>query len=208
MKNAWLIRPKPHGANRRAEFKEKNIISVGWSGIGSLEGKSREDLMQLLSLPPYSLEGQKLGVAYSTLDLFVNKMQVGDLVLMPYKDEMTFGEIAGGYSYDPDAEQDGYPHQRAVKWLRTAYRDDLSDDLRLSLRAPTIAANLSSHLAEIEAFCNGEPPKPSAPPAQDVLEVSYPLRPDFLLSFQIPKDLSREEAQRLSTYFSTLYFTE
>lgn len=57
MRNAWLIRPVPHGIPRVTEFKEKGIIAVGWPCIGNLKGKSREDLKHLLSLPPYSLTG-------------------------------------------------------------------------------------------------------------------------------------------------------
>lgn len=49
MRNAWLIRPVPHGIPRVTEFKEKGIIAVGWPCIGNLKGKSREDLKHLLS---------------------------------------------------------------------------------------------------------------------------------------------------------------
>lgn len=83
MRNAWLIRPVPHGIPRVTEFKEKGIIAVGWPCIGNLKGKSREDLKHLLSLPPYSLTGLALGNAYATIDIFVNQMEVGDLLLMP-----------------------------------------------------------------------------------------------------------------------------
>ena len=36
MRNAWLIRPVPHGIPRVTEFKEKGIIAVGWPCIGCL----------------------------------------------------------------------------------------------------------------------------------------------------------------------------
>ena len=76
MKNAWLIRPLPHGINRLREFKEKNIIAIGWPCIGNLNGKSRGDLKLLLSQPPYSLSGIALGNAYATIDIFVNKWKL------------------------------------------------------------------------------------------------------------------------------------
>ena len=76
-------------------------------------------------------------------------------------------------------------------------------DLRSSLKVHRTTANLSHHADEIEALCKGE--KLAAP---DVVDVTYPLRPDFEVSFKIPKDISRDEAQRLSTYFASLYFTE
>lgn len=37
MRNAWLIRPVPHGIPRVTEFKEKGIIAVGWPCIGNLK---------------------------------------------------------------------------------------------------------------------------------------------------------------------------
>ena len=42
----------------------------------------------------------------------------------------------------------------------------------------------------------------------NVIEVKYPLRPGFEISFVLPKDLSKKESERLSLYFSTLYFEE
>lgn len=205
MKNAWLIRPVPHGIPRITEFKEKKIIAIGWPCIGDLKGKSREDLKLLLSNPPYSLTGLALGNAYATIDIFVNQMNVGDLLLMPYGDDIYLGEITSDYylNLSVDSYEEGYPHQRTAKWFTNVSRKDLSMDLRSSLKVHRTTANLSHHVKEIEALCKGEKPSPET----DCIHVSYPLRPDFEISFKIPKDISQDEAKRLSSYFSSLYFT-
>ena len=65
-------------------------------------------------------------------------------------------------------------------------------------------ANLSHHIDEIEALCKGE----KLAVTTDYIEVTYPLRADFEVSFKIPKDISKDEAQRLSSYFASLYFTK
>ena len=195
MRNAWLIRPVPHGIPRVTEFKEKGIIAVGWPCIGNLKGKSGEDLKHLLSLPPYSLTGLALGNAYATIDIFVNQMEVGDLLLMPNGEDI-YAAV--------DSNEEGYPHQRTAKWITNTSRKDLSMELRSSLKVHRTTANLSHHIDEIEALCKGE----KLAVTTDYIEVTYPLRADFEVSFKIPKDISKDEAQRLSSYFASLYFTK
>ena len=209
MENAWLVRPIPHGINSLTVFKENGVIAIGWPCIGDLTGKSREDLKLLLSKPPYALDGLALGNAYATIDIFVNQMTIGDLILMPNGDDIYFGEITSNYYLDSTVDNDveGYPHQRAIKWLSNTSRKDLSMDLRSSLKVHRTTANLSHHFDEIEAFSKGIKQPNDITQKRDLLDVTYPLRPDFEVSFQLPKDISREEAQRLSSYFASLYFT-
>ena len=204
MKNAWLIRPVPHGKNRVTEFREKGIIAVGWPCIGNLKGKSREDLKLILSKSPYTLTGLALGNAYATIDIFVNQMEVGDLLLMPNGEDIYLGEVTSDYYLDSnvDTDDEGYSHQRSAKWLVNISRQDLSMDLRLSLKVHRTTANLSHHADEIRALCKGE----KLVTTNDFIEVKYPLRPDFEVSFKIPKDINSDEAQRLSSYFASLYF--
>lgn len=208
MKNAWLVRPIPHGKNRVSEFKEKQIVAVGWPCIGDLNSKSREDLKQLLSEPPYSLNGLALGNAYATIDIFVNQMQISDLVLMPNGDDIYFGEITSSYYIDStvDSDDEGYPHQRMVKWISDTSRKELSMDLRSSLKVHRTTANLSHHIKEIEALCYGLKIDETTLSQDTAINVFYPLRPDFNVNFKIPKDITSDEAQRLSAYFASLYF--
>lgn len=227
MKNAWLIRPLPHGKERHSEFLARGIIAVGWPKIGDLTGKSRGQLKEILSKPPYSYDGLRLGNAYASIDILVNQMHSGDLLLMPNGDEIYFGEITGKYYYDPskDNDEDGYPHQREVKWLTTIpiSRQLLSKELRYSLKVHRTTANLSHHYAEIDALSHGREflasPEESVTLASPVnsiaatgkpnmIEISYPLRPDCMVTARIPKDINEQEAKRLGMYFSSLYFME
>lgn len=211
--NAWMVRAFPDEKPRLDEFLSKDIVAVGWPGIGSLAGKSREQLKELLSKPPYSYSSLKLGNAYATIDIFVNQMQAGDLVLVPNGDDIYLGELTSGYYHEPsvDNQVDGYPHQRTVSWFPVNLsRKDLSKGLRTSLKAHRTVANLSQHVAEISALAHGEAFEPAVEVTADtgVTAVSYPLRPDFTITFSIPNDITRQEAQRLSQYFASLYFTE
>ena len=207
-KRAWLVRPRPHEIYRMPEFKFKNIVAIGWPGIGDITGMSREDLKQTLASAPYRLSGLALGNAYATVDILLNQMQKGDLVLVADGADIYFGEISGDYSFDctVDNDSDGYPHQRPVVWLTNVSREDLSKELRSALKVHRTAANLSHHYEEIDALAHGQSYVP-AENSTGPVAVSYPLRPDFQIEFKIPSDITRDEAQRLSSYFASLYFT-
>lgn len=207
MKKYWLVRPKPYGISRINEFLSDKIIAIGWSSLGDLTDCSCEKIKDLLKQPPYSLESYEWGRAYATVDIFVNQMEVGDLVLVPNFDDIYFGRITGDYYFDPAQDSDtcGYPHQRAVTWLSRCRRDELSIELRSSLKARNTAAHLDKHAAEIEALANGERHE-TAPEKTETVSVSYPLRSDFAVTFEIPKNITKEEAQRLGAYFASLYF--
>ncbi len=211
LKNAWLVRPCPDNRNRLQEFQDKNIVAVGWPGIGSLSGKSRANLKQILSGNPYNYTGLELGNAYATVDIFVNQIKPGSLVLVPYKDDIYFAEITGGYSFDQSVDSHnsngGYPHQRTVKWLENTSRKNLSKELRSSLKVRRTAANFSKHFEEIDALAHGRDYNPQAS-IPGTINVSYPLRPGCNIDFTIPDDITKDEARRLSSYLASLYFAQ
>lgn len=206
---AWLVRPFPHNQNikRLDEFKNKEIIAVGWPNIGDLSTKSREDIKLILSGTPYNLRSLALGNAYATVDILVNQMEKNDLVLTPDGDDIYFGKITSDYVFDQsvDNNTDGYPHQRNVKWLSSTSRQKLSSSLRSSLKVHRATADLTKHFAEIKALSEGQIFVENTK-SPNKISVTYPLRPDFSISFDIPDDIEQNEAIRLSQYFETLYF--
>lgn len=208
MKNAWLVRPFPHEIKRITEFKSNNMVAIGWPCIGDLTGKSREDIKSILAGPPYNLSGLQLGNAYATVDIFVNRMQKGDLVLVPDGDDIYFGEIVSDYYLDSsvDNKSDGYSHQRKVEWYSSTLRTELSMPLRSSLKVHRTTADLSKHSEEIDLLAHGKKYFADEYKKVETLEVSYPIRADFIVSFEIPSDISSDEAKRLSKYFESLYF--
>jgi restriction system protein len=201
--NTWLIRPVPHGTNRLQEFRSRNIIAIGWPDIGNLTGQSRESIKTLLASPPNNYTGLELGNAYATIDIFVNRINTGDIVLVPNGDDIYFAEVTSGYIFDATVVADGYPHQRRVRWLADTSRGSLSKELRSSLKVHRATADLSKHATEIVALATGNPI-----PVTATIDVSYPLRPDFNVDFKIPADITKNEADRLSTYLRSLYYSE
>lgn len=209
MSNAWLVRPYPHNKEikRVEDFKQNNLVAIGWPGIGDLTGKSREDIKRILAAKPYELSGLALGNAYATIDIFVNRMNSGDLVLVPDGADIFFAEISSDYFMDGkyDNEQMGYPHQRKVKWLKSVAREDLSKQLRSSLKVHRTTADLSKHYDEIKALAYGLDYQAKGTEVETVA-VSYPLRKDFSVVFEIPVNITKDEAKRLARHLETLYY--
>lgn len=203
--NAWMLRPRPHHIYRMQEFQQQNMVAIGWVGTGDLTGMPRETLRQKLQRPPYQLQGMSLGGACAMIDAFVNQMQIGDLILMPDGEDIYFAEITGDYRYHAEADDDriGCPHQRTVMWLERTTRGKLPAGLRSALKAPRTVTNLTEYLADIEAFAHGNTEGNHS--VQEV-SVSYPLRPDYNISFAVPTDMTPTEAERLSIFVKSLYF--
>lgn len=210
MPKAWLLRPSPHGNNRMKEFLSGSFIAIGWPGIGDLTGKTREQIKEILSKPPYEYESLELGNAYATVDIFVNQMDIGDLVLVPNGNDIHFGIIKSDYGFDLryDAKTLGYSHQRRVKWLTLTLRGNLPMNLRKSLRVHRATADLSKHFDIIEALAYGNdlPQDPDSHDQSFFVSVDYPLRPDVTATVVVPRDISKAESERLSDFIKTLYF--
>ena len=205
--NAWMIRPSPHNKYRLNEFKEKNIIAIGWPHIGNLSGKSKEDIKAILSGKPYEYSGRSLGYAEAIVDIVVNQMDIGDYVLIPDGDDIYFAVIDSDYQYDlsVDNDEDGYPHQRLIKnFTSKISRDDLSDGLRNSLKSRGTSAKLSHHYEEIKTLAEGGTYSSKI----KEIPVTYQLRPDYVMKLSIPENMTKNEAERLSLFVKSLYYKE
>ncbi|WP_147534529.1 restriction endonuclease [Bacillus marasmi] len=206
MVKAWLIRPFPHDIDRLANFKSDNIIAIGWPEISSLKGKDKNEIKELLRNHPLNYSPSQLGAALATVNIFVNEIAKGDLVVIPYEDDIYFIKVISDYFFEPTKVNDGYPHQRKVEWLKGPIsRNSLPDDLRNSLRAPRTAANLSLHLNAIKHIAEDHDGS-EQPPVSSFMEISYPLRMDLNCMIKIPADITKEEAERLGNFVKTLYF--
>lgn len=207
--NAWLVRPNPQGYDRMKEFLKQGIVAIGWSGIGDLSNLSQDNIRRRLSDPPYNYSSLELGNTYATIDLFVKQMATGDYVLVPHGHSIYFAKIESNYLFDSsrDNEEEGYPHQRKVIWLSEPIpRSSLPDTLRNALKIHRSTANLTKYYKIIFSLANGEDIPQNLPPTDTLLKVDYPLRPDLLVSIEVPRNITKTEALRLSEFVRTLYF--
>ncbi|UOO43807.1 hypothetical protein I0292_26535 (plasmid) [Priestia megaterium] len=156
-KNVWILRPMPHGINRLNEFLKKGLIAIGYPAGVSFANKSYNDLKSLLVQ-----EGWSEGIG--NVNLFVKKMHVGDLVLVPddNKRDVYIGEITSDYIYKLEVDKPNkeyYPHQRKVKWYfdkKPILRKHLPEEIRGSLRYPGTIANITKHREIIDHLIKPE----------------------------------------------------
>lgn len=203
-----MLRPFPHDKDRLSEFKSDNIIAIGWPEITCLVGKDKNELREILRDHPKNYSPSQLGVALATVDIIVNRMSEGDLVVLPYDDDVYFVKVTSDYFYDPTKLDDGYPHQRNIEWLKNGSpvsRDQLPDALRNSLRAPRTATELSHHMSLIKNIVEADSSE-ELQSVSDYMDISYPLRTDLNCTLTIPKNITKEEADRLGEFVKTLYF--
>lgn len=206
-KNAWLLRPKPHGILRINEFLKNNIIAIGWPNIGNLESKSKLDIKKILQGPPYNLSSASLGNAISTIDIVVNQMQIGNLIVIPDESDIYIAEITSDYKYDStkDNNDDGYPHQRNIKILKKIKRDMLPNDIRSSLRVIKTTANFTKYFDKIKQISEGKEVKDQEVEVE-FMEIEYPIRLGMNVTLNIPKNITEQEASRLGDFIKTIYF--
>jgi predicted Mrr-cat superfamily restriction endonuclease len=206
MAKAWLIRPFPHDTDRLSNFKSDNIIAIGWPEVSSLVGKDKNEIREILRNHPKKYSPSQLGAALATVNIFVNEISKKDFIVVPYEDDIYFAKVTSNYFFEPTKITDGYPHQRKIEWLKGPIsRDQLPNDLRNSLRAPRTAADLSHHTNIIESIINYDSSE-LLQATPDYMDIYYPLRTDLNCTIKIPKDITKEEAERLGEFVKTLYF--
>lgn len=218
MNHAWFVRSVFDGKSCVDWFKKLNIVAtkVKSNNIDSssqstdFSGMTSEEIKRALSESPYELKGLELGNVCTPLDFFVNQMEPGDLVLVPDGDSINFARIDGDYMYEDDIfpihkDKPGeprMPHRRKVSWLGSTSRDDLSKKLRDALKNHRLVGDLSKYYREIEAKSQGQ----AYEQKKKTIEVRYPLRPDFEVTYTIPANMTEVEAERLSEHFRKIFF--
>ena len=166
----WLVRAGQHGEREEVALK-KGMAVIGWEDLPDLTPvNSREALAQLLK-DTYPDEGpNKLANWRGQLWAFRNRIQKGDLVVLPLKrrSAIAIGRVTGEYAYLPEGS-DGV-HTRPVKWLKTDIpRAAFDQDLLYSFGAFMTVCQISRNNAEnrIMAVLEGKKPTVSIPLASE-----------------------------------------
>jgi hypothetical protein len=135
--SVWVVTAGP--GTRRLDFMLRHdVVVVGWSATGSLDGvDSTEDLRARLRAAYPDAAGAALDSWASQLRAFSTTIRVGDEVLVPVASERTVavGQVTGPYRFDP-AGPENRRHQIPVRWERRVGADDLDDRLRTALATP------------------------------------------------------------------------
>ena len=133
----WIVRGGNNG-ECEATALEHNLALIGWPAMGDLTDVSSRDKMRdiLQQFYPNSPPG-RIRNHTTSLWYFRDKIEVGDLIVMPRKGEktITVGEVLREYEYRPEFEE--YPNVRMVKWIGPEVgTDSLTPDLWEAVTRP------------------------------------------------------------------------
>lgn len=158
MPNVWGI----HNDTLTTELLEGGFVSVSWDGLPDLStiAGGREGLKAALEADDPDAKKQAIANWAGVLLRFRDEMQVGDVVVAPYRPDSTIniGRIIGPYEYHPDEAT--HRHHRRVEWVqaglsRTVFTQSALYELGSVLTTFRIRRHADEFLAAIELA--GEP---------------------------------------------------
>ncbi|WP_419739229.1 restriction endonuclease [Ruegeria sp.] len=155
-KRLWLVRLGRHGEREDAAL-ENNMLGIGFGLTSDLTAaKDRDAILEyIVSVHPNAKMGTQRNYA-AQVNQFVNRIQVGDIVVSPLKKQggIAIAEVTGPYVYDGSSTGP----MRPVKWLRTDVpRDTFKQDLLYSFGAIQTVCEVSRNdaLNRVLSVANG-----------------------------------------------------
>lgn len=141
-------------------FLKKDTIAVGWKQMGNLS-KLAPDFDSFKAAVAKTYPEKKPGAIPNNagqLFRFAHKMKPGDLVAYPSKRDkhIHLGRIEGDYRYDEKTEP-GYPHVRAVKWLKSVPRTAFSQGALYEIGSALSLFQLKNYTDEFCSHLEGKP---------------------------------------------------
>ena len=140
-------------------FLRESLVAIGWEEMGNL------------SVLPADREAFKTAVAKAYPDCkpgavpnyagqlyrFVHEIQSKDLILYPSKRDrqIHIRRVDGPYTYNTKISQ-GYPNQRAVKWLKVVPRDHFSQGALYEIGSAMSLFQVRNYADEFRATLEGK----------------------------------------------------
>lgn len=149
MTNVWGI----HNNHLTTELVDEGFISIGWKQLGDLTtvGSTREQFKAALTATDPDAKPQTIAAWAGVPYRFTYEMQLGDVVVAPYKPDGTInlGIVAGPYYFVQGAE---HPHRRAVTWKKLGVpRSVFSQPALYEIGAAITLFAIRKHTAEFLA---------------------------------------------------------
>ncbi|MCP4750681.1 MAG: hypothetical protein GY866_07305 [Proteobacteria bacterium] len=154
-KKVYVVRAKPHGFDREDMFLD-GVASIGWPTDVSLEGKSCDEIKDILTEPGY----EPKTIHVTQVHGFVH-LPEGSIILTPsYRNrDIHIFETVSSYEYVAawaDWKDPGNPHTIRVKLLKTVSRSEFTEKVQSALLAAKKAVtNFTQHHDVIEGVITG-----------------------------------------------------
>ncbi|HEX4084168.1 MAG TPA: restriction endonuclease [Chthoniobacteraceae bacterium] len=140
-------------------FLKQNVVALGWAAMGDLSKlpSNRDAFKTAVS---QAFPDKKAGAIPNNagqLFRFVHEMKTGDFVVYPAKRDrqVHLGRVEGAYKYDPSSES-GYPHRRAVKWVRTVPRTTFTQGALYEIGSAMSFFQVKNYAEEFRAALEGK----------------------------------------------------
>jgi restriction system protein len=148
-------------------FMNKSVVAIGWTAIADLSAipPSREAFKAAVAKAYPDVKPGAIPNYTGQLFRFVHEMKQGDTVLYPSKSERTihFGQVMGDYAYQ--SNNDGYPHVRPVKWIKSVSRVKFSQGALYEIGSAMSFFQIKNYADEFRAALEGK--EPTVPVKED-----------------------------------------
>lgn len=156
--NIWGIHGGKTG-DADSLFLKKDLVALGWVKMGDLS-QIKADRESFKTKVAEVYPDKKPGAIPNNagqLFRFVHEMKAGDYVSYPSKRDrqIHLGRIEGPYQYNPTIDP-GYPHQRAVKWLKSIPRSHFSQGALYEIGSAMSFFLLKTYTEEFRAVLEGK----------------------------------------------------
>lgn len=188
----WLVRAGQRG--ERQDFAlDEGLAVVGWDTIPDLtQFKTRDNLETFYTKLEPNHKPSRIRNWVGQLWAFANKIQIGDLIVLPLKGRsaVAIGRGTGPYQYESSAPS-GAKHRRPVKWLTEDMpRSRFDQDLLYSLGAYMTVCQIKRNNAEqrIKAIVEGKAAliaKLKPEDGDDAIEATDDVAPPNLKDFSV-----------------------
>jgi len=196
----WLVR-----AGKSGEYEDLALSSgralIGFDEVPDMSSvNSKEELLEVLREAYPDSRKNAISNFRGQLWAFLNRIQAGDLVVLPLKTRsvIAVGRVTGSYEYKSE-NPEGARHTRPVDWIRTDIpRSSLDQDLLYSIGAFMTVCQIWRNNAEerMRALVEGKPiPQQSGKESGEYAveeEQSVPLDLDEFASDQIRSYISKK----------------
>ncbi|MBX9987165.1 restriction endonuclease [Priestia aryabhattai] len=149
-KAIWLVRAGKYGEQEQLAL-ENNIVTIGWNKLGNISDlQNKEELIELFELTYPNEKPKAIINKASQVWRFKNEIEIGDLVVLPLKQEpvIAVGKIISKYKFI-DNLGTVIRHARTVEWItKDMPRNNLNQDLLYSLGAFMTVCRIQRNDAE------------------------------------------------------------